>query len=68
MAVRLLTTAQYAEAMGVTERCVRRWCERGSVAAIRNNPRGKWMIPFDEETLARMAQANACAGDRKEYA
>lgn len=72
MSVKVLTPAEYAEALGVSPQHVRRCCESGSIKAIRlsaGDKRTVWRIPFDREAIEEMALANASAPiERKEDA
>lgn len=56
---KVLTTAEFAEIMGVTDRCVRKWCERGAVKASRSGSRSPWRIQFNEKRFREIADENA---------
>ena len=46
---RLLTPREVAEMFDVTERAVRKWCERGKIVAFQpSGPGGEWRIPADQ--------------------
>lgn len=46
---RLLSPRELAQILQVSERTVRKWCERGLIFAIQpGGPRGAWRIPADQ--------------------
>lgn len=46
---RLLSPRELADILQVSERTVRKWCERGLIRAVQPaGPRGAWRIPADQ--------------------
>lgn len=43
-----MSTSEAADAVGVTDRCIRKWCEDGQLGAIKSG--GRWLI--NRNTLA----------------
>ncbi len=67
---RYLTTAQVAEMFQVSERAVRKWCQRGRIRAEQpGGPDGDWRIPEDQfaathEGMTRLQRTAAEIADR----
>lgn len=47
----LLTASQYADAVGASERTVKRWLAADEIPGAQRDPSGRWLIPADAERV-----------------